>query len=111
MSGSLPRLSRELHNCDSYNMEINESVVLSDDDIPSQRYSTEAKKIWSNVLSRKNNDLAALTADHTGLVASRDQGQFLFPGKDYVNWIYKKLNEVDKPEQCRFRQTVFMISC
>lgn len=41
-------------------MEIDESVVFSDDDIPSQRCSSEAKKIWSNVLPRKNNDPAAL---------------------------------------------------
>ncbi|KAM3174478.1 hypothetical protein ACTXT7_010446, partial [Hymenolepis weldensis] len=91
--------SRDLHDCDFYNMETDESVVFSDDGVPSQRCSCGAKKIWSNALPRKDNDLVALTSNHIGLVASRDQGQFLFPGKDYVNWIYKKLSEVDKPEQ------------
>ncbi|KAM7535700.1 hypothetical protein Aperf_G00000096516 [Anoplocephala perfoliata] len=91
------RTHREMINRHSMTTEVDESVVFSEDDeVQSDRRSRRAKRLWSDVPHLRKADSGLNFND---LLASHDQGQFLFPGKDYANMIYKNLAEVDKPEE------------
>ncbi|VDO02093.1 unnamed protein product [Rodentolepis nana] len=108
-SGIPQRFSQQLPNRDSYITVADESVEFSDDGILSQRCPSRPKKNGTNYPPRNHGELTALSSNRIDTTISLDQTQFLFPGKDYVNLIYKELYEVDKPETCRFKQISLMI--